>query len=109
MKANKEVANVKSSNNKSINSLLIGATTTNTKLIANHFEIVAAKFNEKIVRVKKWFHIILDRLLMKLFLFSNNSSRHRILSMILCLIALFGLIGLNQTKLLDTKTSQQKH
>ena len=38
-KANKEVANVKSSNNKSINSLLIGGTiTTNTKLIANHFD-----------------------------------------------------------------------
>ena len=61
----KEIINLKNNNDVSINSLLIGEIiTTNAKLIANHFHIqfftsVAAKLNEKIVKAKKRFHIIL--------------------------------------------------
>ena len=56
----KEIINVKNNNDVPINSLLIGETiTTNTKLIANHFNTffisVAAKLNEKIVKAKKPF------------------------------------------------------
>ena len=56
----KEIINVKTKNDVPINSLLIGETiTTNTKLIANHFNTffisVAAKLNEKIVKAKKPF------------------------------------------------------
>ena len=58
----------------SINNLLISeTTTTNAKLIANHSNIsfisVAAKLNEKIVKAKKMFLHILDKLLMKLYFF----------------------------------------
>ena len=72
----KEIINVKNSNDVPINSLLIGETTTNAKLIANHFNTfftsVAAKLNEKIVKAKNHFHIILDRLLMKLSFFPQQ-------------------------------------
>ena len=56
----KEIINVKNNNDVPINSLLIGETiTTNTILIANHFNTfftsVAAKLNEKIVKAKKPF------------------------------------------------------
>ena len=56
----KEIINVKDNSYVPINSLLIGeAITTNAKLIANHFNSfftsVAAKLNEKIVKVKKQF------------------------------------------------------
>ena len=56
----KEIINVKNNNDVPINSLLIGETiTTNTILIANHFNTfftsVAAKLNEKIVKAKKLF------------------------------------------------------
>ena len=55
-----EIINVKTKNDVPINSLLIGETiTANAKLIANHFNTfstrVAAKLNEKIVKVKKSF------------------------------------------------------
>ena len=54
------IINVKTKNDVTINSLLIGETiTTNAKLIANHFNTfftsVAAKLNEKIVKAKKPF------------------------------------------------------
>ena len=54
-----------------MNNLLIGETITmNAKLTANHFNTsftsVAAKLNEKIVKAKNRFHIILDAQLMKL-------------------------------------------
>ena len=56
----KEIINVKTKNDVPINSLLIGETiTTNTKLIANHFNTfftcVAAKLTKKIVKAKKPF------------------------------------------------------
>ena len=56
----KEIINVKSKSDVSINSLLISGTiTTNAKLIANYFNTfftsAAAKLNEKIVKAKKRF------------------------------------------------------
>ena len=56
----KEIIDVKTNNDKSISSLLIGKTiTTNITLIANHFNTfftsVAVKLNEKIVKAKKLF------------------------------------------------------
>ena len=72
-----EIINVKNSNAVPINSLLTGETiTASAKLIANHFNTfftsAAAKLNEKIVKAKKPFYIILDRLLMKLSFFSQQ-------------------------------------
>ena len=63
----KEVINVKTKNDKPINSLLIGETiTANTKLIANHFNTfftsVTAKLNKKIVKAKKPFSHHLDQI-----------------------------------------------
>ena len=101
----KEIVNVKHSNDVQINSILIAETiTANAKLIANHFNTfftsVAAKLNEKIVKAKKHhFHIILDRLLMKLYFFPNNSSRGRISNK----------LHLNLIKLLASTAYQQKH
>ena len=62
-----------------INSLQIGETiTTNVKLIPNHFNTfftsVAAKLNEKIVKAKKPFSHILDRLLMKLSFYPTTPA-----------------------------------
>ena len=56
----KEIINVKTKNDVTINSLIIGeAITTNAKLIGNHintfFTSVATKLNEKIVKAKKPF------------------------------------------------------
>ena len=56
----KEIINVKTKNDVTINSLIIGETIiTNAKLIANHFNTfftsVATKLNEKIVKAKKPF------------------------------------------------------
>ena len=56
----KEIINVKTNNDVTINSLIIGeAITTNAKLIGNHintfFTSVATKLNEKIVKAKKLF------------------------------------------------------
>ena len=56
----KEIINVKSKSDVSINSLLISGTiTANAKLIANYFNTfftsAAAKLNEKIVKAKKRF------------------------------------------------------
>ena len=71
------IINVKNSNVVPINSLLTGETiTASAKLIANHFNTfftsASAKINEKIVKTKKPFYIILDRLLMKLSFFSQQ-------------------------------------
>ena len=63
----KEIINVKTKNDVPINSLLIGETiTTNTILIANHFNTfftsVAAKLNEKIVKAKNLFSYYLGQI-----------------------------------------------
>ena len=72
--------NAKTVNDVQINSLLIGETiTTNAKLIATHFNTfftsVAAKLNEKIVKVKKLFSHYPGQINDDLS-FPNNSSRH---------------------------------
>ena len=63
----KEIMNVKTKNDVLINSLLIGEIiTTNTILIANHFNTfftsVAAKLNEKIVKAKNLFSYYLGQI-----------------------------------------------
>ena len=63
----KEIINIKTKNDATTNSLLIGETiTTNAKLIAYHFNTffttVAAKLNEKIVKAKKLFSNYLDQI-----------------------------------------------
>ena len=78
-----DVLNVKSKNDMPINSLLSDeTTTTNAKIIANHFNTsftsVSAGLNEKTVKAKKTFSHHLGQIPVKLPFFPNNSSRQRI-------------------------------
>ena len=76
----KEIIKIKTKNDGTINSLLIGETiTTNAKLIANHFNTfftsVAAKLNEKIVKAKKLFSNYLGQITDKtIFLYPTTPA-----------------------------------
>ena len=81
-----------------MNSLIIGETiTTNAKLIANHFNTVAAKLNKKIVKAKMPFPHYLGKTTDEtIFLSPNNSSRIRISNYALNLIKLLAPIAYQQ-------------
>ena len=87
----KEIINVKNNNDVPINSLLIGETiTTNTILIANHFNTfftsVAAKLNKNIMKAKKPFSHCLGQITDET-IFLNPTTPADIESLINCIKA----------------------